>query len=174
MSRTKRETKKFVGLFNKPIWDKLQEIKAELGISYDIAVIEHCILAAYSGTRVMPPIYERNLASRTPHEKDPVKKAQKYAEEQDARKKFERQSVNKRGFELTSVLDGKVIDHGNNFYSSEYATYDLSTPHYVNVGKLVVPFENLDEHNIVNQYKASVPYDGDLREIIKKVLSEQG
>jgi len=170
MARPKRQTKKFVGLFNQPIWDKLQEIKTELGIPYDISAIEWCIMNVHDDRNAPYKLAQKN---RTPRETDPEKKIEKKMEEDTLMKKMKKEENYKKGMEISEALEGKVIDHGNGFYSVEYKVYDLSTPHYVSVGKMTVPFEQLDETKITNQYKASVPYEGDLKEVIKSVLDKQ-
>lgn len=172
MSRPKRETRKFVGLFNIPIWDKLQAIKDETGLSYDISVIEHCILATYDA-RNKPYIQAIRNRALNIRETDPGKKAQRYMDEQSARKDLLKQETVDKGFEIAKGLDGKVIEHGNGFYSCEYQTYDLATPHYVSVGKLTIPFDQLDENNIINQYKTSLPNIGDIKQTVKRVLEQQ-
>jgi len=171
MPRPKVESKKFIGLINTTVWEKLQQIKEEIGLPYDVRAIEFCIIKTYE--EYNKP-YMQALKNRAPKEKlDPEEKAKRYLEDQDARREAIKNETIARGNEIAQQLDGTIIDHGNGFYSVQYKTYDLSTPNYVSVGTLTVPFEQLDETNVVNQYRTSLPNITNVKERILEVLQTQ-
>jgi hypothetical protein len=149
--RLKTERKKYQTNFPMPIWDKVEDIQNDLGLSSASEVLQYCVIFTHE-KKMNNYVTAIKSRSARPTAVDPVERAKAKVEGAEAEKEAKKELIHTQGLRLCKLLDGKVIET-NGLFSCAFDTYELVNPNYATKGSMVVPFEQLSESQVINQIR---------------------
>jgi len=131
---------------NERIEEMIAELNEKNGYMSDSECIRQAIIAFH--TKNFP-----NYVKETRQPQSAEERERKRIERLDAERVARMNMGIDRGKEICEKLGGEVVETGRNMYACVYPEYAFLNKHEVDVREQQIPLENLDEDNIINQYR---------------------
>tara|TARA_R110000868_G_scaffold114344_4_gene306448 strand:- start:3127 stop:3627 length:501 start_codon:yes stop_codon:yes gene_type:complete len=148
--KQKIERKKYPTNFPMTIWDKIDDIQNDIGLSTASEVLQYCVIFTHEKkmNNYVQAIKSRPRATAV----DPVERAKAKVEGAEAEKEAKKRIIHDQGMRLCKLLQGEVVETSG-LYSCKYDAYEVVNPNYATKGAMTVPFEQLSESHVTNQIR---------------------